>query len=128
MFQTLIGILQTEKVRGVLLQFLKVSNPYRYSTNRASSGSAEIIARVSNPYRYSTNEKGTNVQEILAQFQTLIGILQTLHRITEYLPSGIVSNPYRYSTNLSIFECERLWIIVSNPYRYSTNSIVFGSI
>ena len=99
-FQTLIGILQTgflwtcmERRRNVSNPyrystnqntpkndgFSPVSNPYRYSTNIIFLTSNDNREFVSNPYRYSTNfsVEGNAVGWFLAQFQTLIGILQT---------------------------------------------------
>ena len=54
-FQTLIGILQTVFGPGLPTSQSSVSNPYRYSTNKALSGPPLRKCMVSNPYRYSTN-------------------------------------------------------------------------
>ena len=121
-FQTLIGILQTEICAEGLAARRRVSNPYRYSTNRTRLFGIKFSGKVSNPYRYSTNENfkegidfgievsnpyrySTNSLNTSAcsanalKFQTLIGILQTKH-IHAIAPSRHhVSNPYRYSTN-----------------------------
>ena len=61
-------------------------------------------------------------ESYIQQFQTLIGILQTVTTMAT-LTYLAVSNPYRYSTNpnesFPMIEADE---IVSNPYRYSTNA------
>ena len=57
---------------------VKVSIPYRYSTNKKFRTPTNALLHVSNPYRYSTNciTMEENITT-LPRFQTLIGILQT---------------------------------------------------
>ena len=100
---------------------VKVSNPYRYSTNSSITTILTDFVLVSNPYRYSTN--ATEIKNYIGgtnEFQTLIGILQT--SVCRRLPLlSKVSNPYRYSTNSFNSTSTALTVSVSNPYRYSTN-------
>ena len=100
-FQILIGILQTRRYYSRCTSYLRVSNPYRYSTNLFFYDQHSQHFKVSNPYRYSTNlslrmiiphrhPSFKSLQVFYKQFeivlykaeelefQILIGILQTL--------------------------------------------------
>ena len=76
-FQSLIGTLQTARVRARIPFSRLVSIPYRYATNRIDYTTVSGKLYVSIPYRYATN--------ILYHLQKLNLIL--------------VSIPYRYATN-----------------------------
>ena len=55
---------------------------------------------VSIPYRYSTNHNGRGQDKAEQQeFQSLIGILQTVEAVQDTVIFAEVSIPYRYSTN-----------------------------
>ena len=82
LFQTLIGILQTPTKCKGFFQNRRVSNPYRYSTNKIA-------------------DLGTKADTW--KFQTLIGILQTNTCPVPHVSLDTVSNPYRYSTNSIVF-------------------------
>jgi len=123
---------------------VKVSNPYRYSTNLDTSGSMQWLEEFQTLIGILQTEP-TQDERFYASgllFQTLIGILQTLFSFFTYFHYNkfqtligilqtclctlkkqapwMVSNPYRYSTNgnrNAVYFGES----VSNPYRYSTN-------
>ena len=58
------------------------------------------------------------------KFQSLIGWLQTHHRISTGAERTEVSIPYRLATNLLIFHPRCLLLEVSIPYRLATNHLV----
>ena len=61
-------------------------------------------------------------------FQSLIGILQTYHRLLPLSSAYPVSIPYRYSTNTIKDNRRAATLPVSIPYRYSTNVLSSNSL
>ncbi len=57
MFQSLIGILQTRKIKKKESLYENVSIPHRYSTNRKILFFNFLEYLVSIPHRYSTNQE-----------------------------------------------------------------------
>ena len=60
------------------IKYFVVSIPHRYSTNFHCSMGFFYVFRVSIPHRYSTNEVEDKNTDDVEEFQSLIGILQTI--------------------------------------------------
>ena len=76
-FQSLIGTLQTTMYSATLKTPFSVSIPYRYATNGYRLALSPSLLLVSIPYRYATNRLQGLWHYYQAQFQSLIGTLQT---------------------------------------------------
>ena len=93
LFQSLIGILQTEKLFDKPSTSKKVSIPHRYSTNLTASLYLSCVFQVSIPHRYSTNSF------LFLSFPFI----------------NSVSIPHRYSTNKPATASACLVFISFNP-------------
>ena len=100
MFQFLIGWLQTHTFLGNHTIGWVVSIPYRLATNNLFKFYSNYSRNVSIPYRLATNRIRTGwVPFPCAQFQFLIGWLQTREACRLGTGRRLVSIPYRLATN-----------------------------